>query len=176
MPRLSIEALDTRHPGLNEHAAGFLSDAARVCLHRHHRAPTEISIRNDEAVLTADIDWTEPDSRCLASHGNRDDATRDGACACVIAAVELTNGLVAIGRAQTKEGADYYVAPAGATVGDFEDAIRLEVSGLNEGQEHEVAARLNQKVVQARSGKSPLPAIAGVIGFRERLLLLKKAV
>jgi hypothetical protein len=133
LPRLLIDGLDARHPGLNPHAAGFLSDAARVCFHRHHRPPIEISNHNESAVLNAGIEWPEPDARCLASHGNRDDATRDGAYACVIAAIELTNGLLTVGRAQTKTGADYYSAAPGTSVGDLENAIRLEVSGLNEG-------------------------------------------
>lgn len=176
LPRLEINHLDRRHPGVNSHAAGYLHDAARVCLHRHHRSPVEMTVRSDSGATRAEVHWNEPDANCQATHNNADDATRDGACACVIAAVELTEGLVAVSRAHTKTGADYYVMPRGSRTDDLENAVRLEVSGLNLGAEHDVAARLNRKVAQLREGRSSLPAIAGVVGFRERLLLLRRAV
>lgn len=176
LPQLQIARLDRRHPGVNAHAAGYLHDAARVCLHRHHSSPTQVDIRHDAGAIKAEVQWSLPDAGCLASHANVDDATRDGAYACVIAAVELTDELIAIGRAHTKTGADYYLAPPGSGTDDLEQAIRLEVSGVNAGPEHEVAARLNRKLAQLRQGQGALPAIAGVIGFRERLVLLRKAV
>lgn len=142
-PRLPLESLDQRHPGINRNAAGYLHDAARVCLTRHHSSPVDVTIRADDGATTAEVHWEAPDERCAASHANQDDATRDGAYACVIAAVELIRDLVAIGRAATKTGADYYVAPRGTPIGDLENAIRLEVSGVGAGAAHEVAARLN---------------------------------
>ena len=56
---------------------------------------------------------------------------------------------------------------------DLEDCIRLEVSGVDQGDHREVLKRLNLKVRQARDGSSSLPALAGVIGFAERLLMIQ---
>lgn len=176
MHLLHIEEMDLRHPGLTPAVAAYFHEAASVCLQRHHASPTEVDISVDESTLRASVAWPAPSARCLASHANEDDATRDGAYACVLAAVELAGGLVAIARAETKTGADYYLVPVGADVSDLEQAIRLEVSGLNSGEPHDVARRLRQKVEQARNGRSPLPALAGVVGFRAGLILLKKAV
>jgi hypothetical protein len=89
-----------------------------------------------------------------------------------LAAVELSDELFAVRRAETKTGADYYVAPAGASPEDLEDCIRLEVSGTDRGNLSDVAQRLKKKLEQAARGACNLPAMAGVVGFRARVILL----
>jgi hypothetical protein len=44
---------------------------------------------------------------------------------------------------------------------------------LSDGNVRDVNRRLVEKVQQARDGRSSLPALAGVIGFSARLLLMK---
>lgn len=70
-------------------------------------------------------------------------------------------------------GADYYIGPPGAGEFDLEDCVRLEVSGLDKGNEREVIQRLLEKVQQARDGQSSLPAVAGVVGFRSKVLMVR---
>jgi hypothetical protein len=60
------------------------------------------------------------------------------------------------------------------TYDDLEDALRLEVSGVDKGVERVVKARLAAKLEQARCGHSNLPAMAGVVGFLSRLILLRR--
>ena len=74
--------------------------------------------------------------------------------------------LVALGRAENRTGADYYVAPKGTPRGDFESGYRLEVSGVDRGDRTVVAQRLEQKKEQTRRAESDLPAIAAVVGFK----------
>jgi hypothetical protein len=104
---------------------------------------------------------------------NTTDATEAGAYCCVIAGVELLRGLFAVRRAETGTGADYYVGPQGAGHDDLEDCLRLEVSGVDNGSEKDVNKRLLEKVEQVLRGNSSLPALAGVIGFSARLLMVK---
>ncbi|HEY7617774.1 MAG TPA: hypothetical protein VH744_13295, partial [Terriglobales bacterium] len=54
-----------------------------------------------------------------------------GAYACALAATELARGYVAVGRAETRTGADYYIALSGQIIEDLEDCLRLEVSGTD---------------------------------------------
>jgi len=75
-------------------------------------------------------------------------------------------------RAETLTGADYYVAPRGTDPDDLENCLRLEVSGTHLGA-NEVKRRLAQKVRQAQKGKSNLPALAAVVGFRSKLISMK---
>lgn len=83
--------------------------------------------------------------------------------------------MVAVARAETSTGADYYLGPPGHSGEDLEGCWRLEVSGINAGTPSDVAARLREKVAQAQAGNSNLPALAGVIGFSTRLIALKSA-
>ena len=69
-------------------------------------------------------------------------------------------------------GADYYVAPIGSDVEDLESCIRLEVSGVNAGSKSVVQSRLKVKLEQTAKGLSNLPAMAAVVGFKEKLIAI----
>lgn len=75
-------------------------------------------------------------------------------------------------RAETKTGADYYIAPIGEKLEDLENWWRLEVSGTH-SDKSEVKRRLRIKLEQAKQGKSNLPALAAIVGFRLQLILLQ---
>ena len=78
------------------------------------------------------------------------------------------------GRAETLTGADYYVAPVNNQIEDLEECFRLEVSGTDLDR-HELRRRLNVKIRQTLEGKSNLPALAIVVGFRVKQILLQFA-
>lgn len=75
---------------------------------------------------------------------------------------------MAVRRAETLTGSDWYVAPDGTDSNDLETCIRLEVSGIKAGTSVDVQRRLREKVAQAARGQSNLPAIAAVVGFKVR--------
>ena len=165
--RLPIDDMEQRHYGLTPALANALKEAARVCLDRHHDSPISIIIRHDEQQIAADVEWEATDERTQGAWRNEIDTTEAGAYACVLAAVEMFYGLVAVFRAETETGADYYVS-----ADDIEEHIRLEVSGVNRGNDSAVRYRLGEKVAQLARGGIDIPGIAGVIGFRARLILL----
>ena len=162
---------DPRHPGITGAVCEAFTEAAEVCLSRHHTGPetifeVECCGGGGARVLT----WQGPSEAAQRAWNNDDDATRDGAYIVSVAAVEHEMGLVALRRAETRTGADYYLAPA---KGDgFEDAFRLEVSGVDHGDASEVRRRLKKKERQAAEGDSPLPAFASVVGFLEKMILV----
>jgi len=164
--------MEERHSGLTKAIASSYTEAARVCLDRHHRSPIELELTTSSSTFSVTAEWEKTDSRTSAAWANDIDATEAGAYACALAAVEISEGFVAIHRAETRTGADYYVAPAGATVLDLEDCLRFEVSGIGGGSEATVRQRLEAKLRQAARGDSNLPAIAGVVGFGARLIML----
>lgn len=173
-PQLPIHDLAKRHSGLTQDIAASLTEGARVCLDRHHESPTTFGIRETELEIVALVEWEPTDQRTRFAWANELDTTESGACACVLAAVELMNGLVAVRRAETGSGADYYIAAPGTQADDLEDCVRLEVSGVDRGGTAIVTRRLREKLDQAAAGKSNLPAIAGVVGFSARLILLSR--
>ena len=171
--KLPIDDMEQRHYGLTPALANALKEAARVCLDRHHVPPISVAIRRNEREMIADVEWEATDERTRGAWANEIDTTETGAYACALAAVELFDGLVTIKRAETATGADYYVAPPGVHADDIEEHIRLEVSGVDSGSAARVRYRLREKVAQLAKGSKDMPGIAGVIGFRAKLILLE---
>jgi len=162
-----------RHRALTPSIAGTYQEAASVCLNRHHSSPVEIKLSDSGVESPAELAWVAPDSRALGAWANTTDATEAGAYGCVIAGVELLRDRYAVRRAETGTGADYYIGPIGSGESDLEDCFRLEVSGVGTGDYRDVRRRLFEKVLQAQRGESSLPALAGVIGFSARLLMVR---
>jgi len=173
LPLLPLANMAARHYGLIVPIAEAYVSAARVCLDRHHKSPVSIGIRTSAAEMQAIVQWEKTDDRTRGALNNQIDTTEAGAYACIIAAVELSEGLLAVRRAETSTGADYYVAPAGKGIDDLEDCLRLEVSGTDRGTKKAVEHLLERKVQQAREGNSNLPAVAGVIGFEVLTILIE---
>lgn len=168
---LPLKNLNDRHIGLTQTIAKCFCEAAFVCLDRNHNPPQDFILSGDDFEKKAMVDWISPDDRCKRAWANKDDATRDGAYACALAATELCLGLYAVSRAETLTGADYYIGPV-PKVEDLEDCLRLEVSGTD-SDIYEVRRRLKKKVNQAAVGKSNLPAIAAVVGFKVKKILMQ---
>lgn len=171
-PDLPLNELDKRHPGLTAAVAITYCEAAAICLQRHHSAPTYISI-NHTKELVATAKWVEPDDSSRRAWANEIDATEAGAYGMALAAVEVADGLVANARAETRTGADYYLGPVGTDFEDLENKYRFEVSGISLADETKIKARLQRKVAQAIAGRSNLPAIAAIVGFSTKTVLME---
>ena len=174
-PKIQIQDLDARHPGLTAGVALGFREAAEVCLDRHHSPPTDLVVDRGTRI-EAIAEWDAPDERTKHAWANEIDATEAGAYCVALAAIEVTDDLVAIRRAETHTGADYYVAPRGTSLGDLEDALRLEVSGIDEATPGSLKARLRQKLEQTGRGRSNLPAIAAVVTFSPPHVAIADAV
>ena len=174
--KLRLDGMDQRHRALTPAVASNYREAASVCLSRHHEPPVPITLSDNGVESVAEVTWTVPDARTQDAWANTTDTTEAGAYGCVIAGVEELRGLVALRRAEISTGADYYIGPPGAGQDDLEDCVRLEVSGVDAGDHREVTKRLLEKVKQARDGDSSLPALAGVVGFSARLLMIRDVV
>ena len=166
--------MEQRHFGLTKAIADSHTEAASVCMDRHHKSPAEFHLDNSGERSITVVEWQAPDTRIRQAWANETDTTEAGAYACILAAVELSNNLVAVRRAETQTGADYYVALKGSVPTDLEECWRLEVSGVDRGPEGTIMQRLRSKLEQAERGNSNLPAIAGVVGFNACLILLAK--
>jgi hypothetical protein len=128
----------------------------------------EFSIEHLNESFTRRVDFQVPDERIKNAHANDIDATEAGAYGVSLAAVESVLGMVAVRRAETLTGADWYIAPRGESAEDFENCARLEVSGVGAGTSTDVKYRLLVKIAQTLKGDSNMPAIASVVGFKVR--------
>lgn len=172
--KIPLSDLADRHPGVTRAIGESYCEAAAVCFGRHHESPSDVAVDCDGATSACIAEWTTPDDRAKAAWANELDATEAGAYGVSLASIELVKGLVAIRRAETLTGADYYVAPLGTTADDLEACVRLEVSGTDKGNRTAIRQRLESKLKQAAAGSSNLPAIAAVVGFRERAVLIAR--
>jgi hypothetical protein len=172
-PLLPLQDMADRHPALTHFVAGSYIEAARTCLDRYHSSPIEFTIKDNGKESFTQVEWEVTDSRIQLAWANEDDATRDGAYALAIAAIELLRGMVAVSRTKRGTGADYYISFTDGYPEDLENCCRLEVSGTGSSKESEVNSRLRIKIEQAREGKSNLPAIAAIIGFQVQLILVQ---
>lgn len=169
--KLSFSNLALRHPGISQGLSLACEEAARVCLDRHHSSPIEITIDDSSNVFKAEVVWLASDRALLHQWANDTDATEQGATALALACVELSRGLVAIRRAETRTGADYYVSAPGTPGDDLESAVRLEISGTSDESPNVLKGRLKRKLAQAANGRSNVPAMAIVVGFPQKRIL-----
>jgi hypothetical protein len=172
-PSLPLSNMADRHHALTPALAASYLEAARICLDRHHLSPKEFTIENDGTESVALLDWEKTDDRIQAAWANQDDATRDGAYSVALAATELVRGMVAVRRAETRTGSDYYISLPGEDETDLEKWLRLEVSGTSSDKKSVVKQRLREKLDQASKGDSNLPAVAAIVGFRVQLILIQ---
>lgn len=163
---LQLDRLHIHHTGLTPALAESYTEAASVCLARHHRPPVIILLTHGDNNESRVVHFVLPDEHALDAYANEIDATETGAYAVSLAAIEAIAGLVAVRRASTLTGADWYIAPTGTNSEDLENCIRLEVSGINAGASSDIRRRLREKLIQAAHGASNLPAIAAVVGFK----------
>jgi hypothetical protein len=171
---LPFENLHERHVGVTKAIADSFLEAAIVCLDKHHVPPQLFSILNGNDQVDANASWKPSDDRTKSAWANEIDATEWGAYGFAIAALEVSEDLYAIHRAETRTGSDYYIAPLGHSYDDLEDALRLEVSGTASDDLAVFESRLNTKIKQAKSGQSNLPAVAAVVGFRLKLIKIRR--
>jgi hypothetical protein len=169
--KLDVENLWERHVGVSRGLALAYAEALSVCLQKHHTSPLQYDLRDDEHSREAIVEWNAPADSLQRAWGNEIDVVESAAYGLALAAMELTRGLVAIGRAETKSGADYYLGTPGEEMTDLESAKRLEVSGVGVGSETAIRSRLTKKLAQAARGTSDLPAIASVVGFEYPVIL-----
>lgn len=172
--QLRLESLHDRHSGLTKPLGDSFYEAASVCLDRHHESPVDLDISSENKTTKRSAAFVTPDQRVQNAWANEIDTTESGAYGVSLAAVEVTDNLVAVRRAEKLTGADWYIAPFGTSAEDLECCLRLEVSGVDAGNRSDVEARLRQKVEQARRGQSNLPAMASVVGFKERIVLIRR--
>ena len=172
--KLELKDLHERHTGLTPSLGGVFYEAASVCLNRHHESPVEFEVHHNGESNKRVAEFEKPNETTLNAHANDIDATEAGAYCVCLAAVEAEETLIAVKRAETLTGADWYVAPVGSSLEDLEDFFRLEVSGTDSGNRSAIQTRLLEKVAQTRKGASNLPAIASVVGFKEKQVAIQR--
>lgn len=90
----------------------------------------------------------------------------------VLLIIEMTEFTV-IKRARKGEGVDYWLGHK-SDKPPFRNKARLEISGILEGNESKIKARLKQKLEQTKLTKSKLPTYIVIVEFSRPVSHLEK--
>lgn len=166
LPR--IRTLYRKHLGLTRALSCAFEEAAGVCLEGSAVPPTRFDLRTAETLLQPLLRWRSPTTRERRAWANATDCVEAASCGVALSAVEAALGLVAIERASTCSGADYYVASA---PGDYlEHAVRLEVSGTASADPSRIHERMRKKLQQVAHPADP--SLACVVSFGARVIVI----
>lgn len=151
-------------PALTCVAGRFLAESAAVCLdqqgHVSGASLTVSGLANARYLLL----WPEVTEQMRRTYNDLQEATEDGAYGIAILLVGWLTGFTVVERSRKGTGIDYWLGPESDP--PFQNKARLEVSGILEGTDTQITARLNSKKKQSeRSADTGMPAYIVIIEY-----------
>jgi hypothetical protein len=172
MPRggnltVSLATLKIGSTGITSAFGEGLAEAASVYLEQSgHRSPVNMPLRGDvkaNAVVTWD-NATEQMRRCW---NDMQVTVEHGAYGVAALLVPQISDMQIVQRSKKGTGFDYWLGSQQDDSPLFQNKARLEVSGILQGTESTVQARLRQKLKQTTPTDGVLPAFVVVVEFGE---------
>ena len=152
-----------------------MAEAASVCLEQcGHQITSDLKIRGDynKVFVMHRMPTTDQMRRC---HNDLQDATELGAYGVAILTVRELVNLTVVERSRKGTGFDYWLGDENDF--PFQNKARLEVSGILEGEQSVIDARVKQKVEQTtRSDAMRLPSYVAVLEYSQPVIHLVKRV
>jgi hypothetical protein len=162
---LDLDTLQNGLPGISPTWGRFLAEASAVCLH-HHNHVNGVHLRvTGSFQASLEMHWTIIiDDQVLRSWADELELTEYGACGVAILAILKLAGFKVIRRARRGSRVDYWLAKANDDP-PFQEAARLEVSGILAGDQAELSKRTREKITQTQRSSNALPAYVVVVEF-----------
>jgi len=164
---LDLRELESGIPALTQALGRVHAEAAAVCLENQgHQEPVRLTVRKIDTPQY-DLRWPALTDTMRRAYEDLERATELGAYGVAILLIRDQTGLTAIRQSRKGTGFDYWLGPDGAD--DqlvFQDAARLEVSGILSGTDSQFLTRVKQKLKQTEASDSTgLTAYACVVEF-----------
>jgi hypothetical protein len=164
---LDLRELESGIPALTQALGRVHAEAAAVCLENQgHQEPVRLAVRKIDTPQY-DLRWPALTDTMRRAYEDLERATELGAYGVAILLIRDQTGLTAIRQSRKGTGFDYWLGPDGAD--DqlvFQDAARLEVSGILSGTDSQFLTRVKQKLKQTEASDSTgLTAYACVVEF-----------
>jgi len=158
---------DSAIPALTQGLGRVHAEAVAVCLEsQKHQDPVRLVVRRIVWPQYA-LSWPALTDTMRRAYEDLERATELGAYGVAILLVRDRTGLTAIRQSRKGTGFDYWLGPD--RTDDqlvFQNAARLEVSGILSGTDSQFLTRMKQKLKQTQaSDSSGLPAYACVVEF-----------
>lgn len=163
---LDLMSLTRGMPALSSALGEVHAEAAAVCLENQGHPDSVDLMVNDELVFAVTRPLVTPVMK--NAYNDLQNATELGACGVALLLAREVTGLTAVQQSRKGTGFDYWLGPADQPSGTlvFKNSARLEVSGILEGDDKKLKARLKEKLNQSKpTDDTGLPAYAVVVEF-----------
>jgi hypothetical protein len=164
---VNFDSLRVGKLGLSAGYGTFLAEGAAVCLYKnHHHSPSDLVLTLDASAI-ATLLWNEVGSELDATWADLKEAAEYGAYAVAIVVCLQATNLTRVERcAQEGTGIDIWLTNNRDDRGIFQHSARLEVSGILQGDQRRIAARLKDKLNQTKkSDDTEVPAYVAIVEF-----------
>jgi len=161
---LILTELERGLPGVTPEVGAACSQAAAVCLEdRKHVVGVEMALTGDKRE-TFKVEWKRPDARAIRAWSDLAEAVECGACAVAFLVILAVTDFAVIGRSVKGTGIDYWLGKKSGVL--FEQAARLEVSGILRGDAAAIDRRVETKKRQRRRSEATMiPGYVVVVEF-----------
>ena len=162
---LDLKELETdRHHFLTSAAGLNFAHAASVCLDSCGHAV--VVQMNDEGHFgkAYKISRYDVNDQMKRTHNDEQVATEEGAYGVAFMVASREMKVKAIEKSRKKTGIDYWLGTEDNFL--FQNKVRMEVSGIRNGNDQQVESRYNKKMTQSeKSDNTNLPALVVIVDF-----------
>lgn len=159
---LDLNDLGHGLPAITQYFGMALAEAAGVCLEsQSHVQNVRLRIRG--SINTShSLAWPEVTEQTLRCWNDEEVTTEHGAVGIAVLLVQREIGYTVIQRSRKGTGFDYWLGEESIP---FQNKARLEISGIRKGCDHDVKARIRQKLIQTGRSDGSLPTYVIVVEF-----------
>ena len=172
---LVITKLEQGLPAITPAFGAALAEACAVCLtDQGHTQGVELKV-NGEFTAVFKLYWQEVTDQMLRCWNDSEYTTEQAAYGIAILAIQELTDYTVIERSRRGTGFDYWLGEKSQKNElPFQNAVRLEVSGIRKDDGSRVKARVKLKVEQVGSTDDTLPAYIVVVEFSNPLALIER--
>ncbi|MBW4498430.1 MAG: hypothetical protein KME57_02275 [Scytonema hyalinum WJT4-NPBG1] len=172
---LVITRLEQGLPAITPAFGATLAEACAVCLtDQGHTQGVELKVKG-EFTAVFKLYWQEVTDQMLRCWNDIEYTTEQAAYGIAFLVIQELTDYTVIERSRRGTGFDYWLGKKGETNElPFQNAVRLEVSGIRKGDDSRVKARVKLKVEQVSPTDDTLPAYIVVVEFSNPLAFIVK--
>lgn len=160
---LDLNTLGRGLPAITPAFGQALAEAGGVCLEdRGHAQGAQLQVQGYASKSHALV-WPAVTEQALRCWNDPEVATEHGAVGVAVLLAKNEIGCSVIERSRKGTGFDYWLGEEGDGV--FQNKARLEISGIRQGDEKQLRARVKQKITQTDPSDGVLPAFVIVVEF-----------
>ncbi|MCU0239088.1 MAG: hypothetical protein MUC29_06570 [Pyrinomonadaceae bacterium] len=162
---LLLNELEKGFSGISVAWGKLLCEASSYCFDfQKHKNGVEMLLKGDSETNFQVVWENEITEQTRNAWNDTQDLTEFGASGVAILLIIKLTEYTVIRRARKGEGIDYWLGEKDSEL-PFQDSARLEISGILEGNESKIKARVKQKKEQTFPTDGELPAYIAVIEF-----------